>query len=371
MPGHGVQPYRLARRTQPRSSTIMPLHARYTSGMRRLVQDLCSDECTGRAPGTPGGRAARALVREALRGAGLDPFEQTIPGVGANILATLPGERDRWVLVAAHYDHLGCDGGQIYRGADDNAAAVAILVELARALAAHRPDGRGVIIAAFDAEEPPYFLGETMGSEYYARYPIVALERTDMMICMDLVGHALGRNDAPPAVRQSVFALGAERSAGTSARVDAMASAESGLIVRRAGADAIPPLSDYGAFWRRKIPFLFLSAGRSRRYHTPADTPEHLAWAKMESTARWVERFVRDTCARDEEIAFVETRDDRATLASLTAVLDELGPYSPAAAGALRMARGLLTACSGDGSLPERRRQEMQMLLAGVEQSLA
>src|SRR5579872_2917544 len=100
--------------------------------MRTLVDALCSDRCAGRATGTPGGRAARELVVAALRDAGLDPFEQPVPTCnGANVLAPVAGETDRWVLVAAHYDHLGQFAGDTYRGADDNAAAVAILMDVA------------------------------------------------------------------------------------------------------------------------------------------------------------------------------------------------------------------------------------------------
>src|SRR6185369_3675116 len=118
----------------------------YAPRMRTLVEELCSERCAGRAPGTPGGREARAVVTRALRDAGLDPHEQPVPGCnGANVIATLPGSVDRWVLVGAHFDHLGTRGGTIFHGADDNAAAVAILVETARALAANRAEGRGVI----------------------------------------------------------------------------------------------------------------------------------------------------------------------------------------------------------------------------------
>src|SRR5262245_7815111 len=68
--------------------------------MRRLVEALCSDECAGRAPGTPGGLAARRIVMDAFREAGLAPQEQKILA-GANVLATVPGATDRWVMVAA------------------------------------------------------------------------------------------------------------------------------------------------------------------------------------------------------------------------------------------------------------------------------
>ena len=83
-----------------------------------LVDELCSPACAGRAPGTKGGIRARNLVRDALREMGLDPVEQHIHGSkGANLLATMKGDVDRWVLVAAHYDHLGETERSFFPGA--------------------------------------------------------------------------------------------------------------------------------------------------------------------------------------------------------------------------------------------------------------
>lgn len=341
--------------------------------MRRLVEDLCSDLCAGRATGTAGGRVARALVMKALRDVGLDPFEQLVPACnGANVIATVKGDIDRWVLVAAHYDHLGRDGRDVFRGADDNAAAVAILVEVARSLAAKRADGRGVIIAAFDAEEPPHFNTSAMGSMHFVQNPVAPLEKIDMMVCMDLVGHSLGESaDLPDDVRNTVFALGAERSANTSARLAAMARAEPGVVVRAADAQIIPPLSDHAAFWKRERPFLFLTNGRSRRYHTVDDTPAHLDWHKMSATARWLERFVRDTCARDDgALRFQEARSDVSTLDSLIDVLGSLAALSPEAADGLAMAKLLRSKCRADASLPEDMRDQVEMLVLGIERAL-
>lgn len=79
--------------------------------MEGLVDALCSDRCAGRQTGSEGGRLARGLVVDALRSADCDPSEQALDRVrGANVLATIPGEIDRWILVGAHYDHLGKDG---------------------------------------------------------------------------------------------------------------------------------------------------------------------------------------------------------------------------------------------------------------------
>jgi hypothetical protein len=342
--------------------------------MRGIVGELCSEKCAGRKPGTPEGDAARVVVVDALRGAGLDPYEQPVPGLGgANVVAVLPGQTERYVLVGAHFDHLGRYGKDVFWGADDNAAAVAILVDVARGLQARRPDGRGVVIVAFDGEEPPHFMGETMGSVYFAKNPPVPLDRIDMMVAMDLVGHALGPEGLPAEVRSTLFALGAERSGGTAAHVDAIGGAEPGVLVRRADAEIIPPLSDYYPFWQREVPFLFLTSGRSRHYHTPQDTPEKLDFAKMAGTARWLERFVRETCRRSEPriASHPERRDDAATLRSLSIVSRALEPFSPLAAEGRKRAEALLGECDSEGRLPLSRRHEAQMLIGMLEQGLA
>lgn len=317
---------------------------------------------------------ARAHLVEALRSRGLDPFEQPVPGCGgANVLATLPGQSDRWVVVSAHYDHLGTQDGAIYRGADDNAAAVAILVEVAAALAATRGLGRGVLVAAFDSEEPPHFMTSAMGSMHFSDHPTIPMNRIDMMVCMDLVGHALGPPGIPAAIRNTVFALGSERSTGTGAHVGALERAVPGVLVRRADADIIPPLSDYAAFWKAEVPFLFLTNARSRYYHTPLDTPDRLDYAKMAATAQWLERFVRETCARPAgEIPFLgQGRDDASTLRSIADLAASLADvYSEARTGKM-MAENLLTLCDGQGRLPDSRRTDVQALVGLLESALA
>jgi hypothetical protein len=341
--------------------------------MRDLVMELCSDRCAGRAAGSEGGRHARKLVIEALRASGLDPQAQEIPRMGgANVLATIAGDTDRFVLVGAHYDHLGKEGRAIYRGADDNAAAVAILVEVARALAARPPRGRGVIIAAFDAEEPPHFMNDTMGSLHFTRHPIVPLERIDLMICMELVGHALGGAHLPGAVKDSLFLLGAERSEGTLSHVHALARSEPGLILRPADAEVIPPLSDYLGFWKRKRPFVLLTGGRSRHYHTTHDDPEHLDYARLGATARWLERFVRDQCARpDSPFVFRNDRDDLITMESLREIFTALAPVSPLAQQGLETELRLRKQLRRDRTLPPAAQGELAMLVGALESGLS
>jgi Zn-dependent M28 family amino/carboxypeptidase len=335
--------------------------------MRTLIERLCSSECAGRRAGTSEGRAARSIVLAALRDAGLDPFEQPVPACGgANVLAKIEGDVDRFVLVGAHFDHLGRSGNQIYWGADDNAAAVAILVETARALANER-HGRGVIIAAFDGEEPPFFSTNAMGSQAYVR---AMRDPIDFMVCMDLVGHRFGPEGVPDEVGKSLFVLGAERSTGTLDLVSSLKHAEQGLVVRAVDAEIVPPLSDYEPFWREQIPFLFLTAGRSRVYHTPEDTPEKLDYQKIEATTRWLTRFVRWTRARETPRFDDTARADRATLDELAEVVRSLSTITAEAALALQVVESLRAACDRNGRLPHARREQMSSLAAMLEARL-
>jgi len=346
--------------------------------MRALVEALCSERCAGRAPGTPGGEAGREIIAGALAAGGLAVSEQSIPGCfGANLLSSIPASgssveaTERWVLLAAHHDHLGRHGRKTYWGADDNASAIAVLVTVAHALAHERPQRRGVLLAAFDSEEPPYFLSDAMGSEWYAAHSPVPLDRIDAMLCMDIVGHALGDERFPADVRGSIFALGAERSVGTAAHLDALAEVEPRLWVRRLDAEIIPPLSDYDAFWNRGVPFVFLTCGRSRHYHTPDDTPEKLDYEKMAALARWLERWTRETCARPEaRVVFDNRRDDASTVRTLIAVLRSLEPVLPEAATGRALAETLLAKCDAQGRLATADRACVSELMRRLESGL-
>jgi hypothetical protein len=227
-----------------------------------------------------------------------------------------------------------------------------------------------VLIAAFDGEEPPHFLNDGMGSEWYAAHPPVPLDRIDGMLCMDLVGHAVGGAGLPPEVRGTVFAFGAERSAGTAAQLDALARVEPELWVRRLDAEILEPVSDYEPFWRRSVPFVFLTCGRWRHYHTSGDTPDKLDYGKMAALARWLERWTRESCARPEpRVTFHNQRDDASTARTLIAVTRPLEAVSARASMARQAAEALLARCDARGQLPTAARDEARALVAAMEAS--
>ena len=285
----------------------MSEHSEQEARIRELVEFLCAPECAGRLPGTAGGRRARDRIRDGFQTLGLTPaapdgsFLQPVPGCGGhNVVGRLgPGGR-RAVLIAAHYDHLGpAHGDQAYWGADDNAAAVAILLEVARALQGEQLE-RDVWFVSFDGEEPPHFLGPGMGSVHFVSHPPFDLAQLDMMVCMDLMGHALGPEGLPAALRDSFFVLGAGRSEGTPDLLDQLEASVSGCHPRRLSCEVIPALSDYYAFDRAGIPHLFLTCGRWEHYHQVTDTPEKLDYPKVAACARWLTGLTRALCGADE-----------------------------------------------------------------------
>lgn len=346
--------------------------------LHRHVEYLASPELEGRAPGTPGGVAARRYVVEALTGAGVKPagvegFIQAIPADGANVLGMIAGngDADRHIVVAAHYDHLGVIDGRMYPGADDNGSGVAVLIETARRLVERRHElERSVLIASFDAEEPPAFLTEEMGSIHWVANPTVPLDTVDAMVCLDLVGRPLGGPGLPGEVRDSVFVIGAERWPALGRAVDRVGHRER-LHLRRIGGDLVPPLSDHYAFEESGIASAFLTVGRSAEYHTPDDLPHLLDYDKLADLVAALTDLVSIASALPGERVFVETPDDAATLATMRVLLEPLTDHSPDVAEVLDLIGGFEAQLAERGRLSNAARVWIGSIILDLEERLA
>lgn len=137
----------------------------------------------------------------------------------------------------------------------------------------------------------------------------------------------------PDEVGESIFALGGERSAAGEI-LDSHADGRA-VRLRRADADLIPPLSDYFAFEMAEIPFVFSTCGRSWRYHTPDDTPDHLDYDKMAGFSQLLIDVVGELSTSEMGGYRVGERDDAATLGSLGEMLESLARIDPDADMAL------------------------------------
>ena len=221
--------------------------------------------------------------------------------------------RDEWIILSAHYDHLGVRGGVLYPGADDNASGVAMMLEVARALV-HAPERprRSVMFIGFDLEEVGLF-----GSRYFVEHPPVPLDRVKLFVTADMIGRALGG-----VCTSNVFVMGTEHAPELRSWIESSARAEP-LTVGLLGSDLLVlNRSDYGPFRARKIPYLFFSTGENPCYHAPEDTAETLNYPKLAAISRVILGVVRQATLADQVPAWRSLPDN--PLAEAVAVRDVL-----------------------------------------------
>ncbi|MDZ4698251.1 MAG: M28 family peptidase [Rhodothermales bacterium] len=213
---------------------------------------------------------------------------QDVPTETHNVVAFLPGTElpDRYLLVTAHFDHVGQLGPQVYfPGANDNASGVAMILSLARHFA-REPLRRSLLFVAFSGEEQGL-----IGSRVMAAEPPVPLTSIDFLLNMDMVASgqdgvmAVGGADFPDA-----FALlTASASTGD-------ASGNVGRIGKRPNA----PNSDHYPFLMAGVPGFFLYTNRGTQpYHSVDDVPETLEWDDFEAVFELSRAFLRRFDAGD------------------------------------------------------------------------
>jgi hypothetical protein len=331
----------------PVDPSALPLVSDLAKALLAHVRLLASPDLSGRRAGTEGNRKAEAYLVEWFQEAGLEPlpslrgYRQPLSGnLGHNVLgmrrASGPTGPAPWLVLGAHFDHLGSP----YLGADDNASAVSILIETARRLPplVHHH----LLVIAFNAEEPPYIRTPLMGSQQFVdRLPaeLATTAQLKAVIVMDLMG---GVHWAP--IQHTIFAAGVEQSPQLYHRIKASGLFELGdralaasssplvpppLAVAPVGLHLIEqlpligpvPVSDYDAFRNRGVPFVFLSSGRTPRYHRPSDLPDTLYYERMAKTVGWLERLLQlldeDTLPYRFEANRLEVADEITVLRAL------------------------------------------------------
>jgi Peptidase family M28 len=302
------------------------------------VRYLASPALRGRLRGTEGNARARQHIIGRLRAAGLAPlfggdFEQpTYPrgpdqrpyavNVGAIYRAAEPDAG--WVALVAHYDHRGVIGGAVHPGADDNASAVALLLALGHSLGRERPSLRRHVVLLFpDAEEPPDIRTKRMGSSWFWRNPPLPIHRLHLALVFDLMGGRATPELRAAGLGQALFVLGAEADPSLVALVHGLEPVAGVEPIRLSLAmiEAMPyrpgsrfARSDYhGLREHQRRPFLFLTTGRTETYHTAADTPDTLDYARLGDTARWVARLAVHAADIEGELGWHDRRADALT----------------------------------------------------------
>lgn len=207
--------------------------------------------------------------------------------VGAVVDGSDPVLRNEFVVLGAHYDHLGrsptfsLDRGKgfaIRPGADDNASGTAAVLELARRLR-DRPARRSILVVHFDAEE----IG-LVGSRVFLNNPPVPRQAMRFMFNLDMVGR----------LRENRLFVEGDRERATRMLIDSAATA-AGL---RAEFVANEDRSDHATFRAENIAAVSLSTGYHIDYHTSSDIAARVNVAGIERVVDVVERIIRRTADR-------------------------------------------------------------------------
>ncbi len=298
--------------------------------MRADITYLAGDLLDGRGTGTAGNDTAAAFIARrynalrlsstaqadraaCARGGRLGkadcfvlPFTATVPARNAaprslktqNVAAIVPGSgalAGEYVIVGAHFDHLGRDsvgardpekGRVIRNGADDNASGTVVVMELARRLA-RTPTQRSVIIVNFTGEE----LG-LLGSEWFVNHMPVAREKVQGMVNLDMVGRM--KND-------KLIVYGVSTATEMKGIVDS-ANVAPRLAVSAVGDGEGP--SDHAAFYRKDLPVLHMFTDLHDDYHTAADDADKINVEGLVRVADYAERVVRALADRPGKLTF-------------------------------------------------------------------
>jgi aminopeptidase YwaD len=219
-----------------------------------------------------------------------------------NIIALLPGEDQRlksqYVIIGAHYDHLGFGGPgsgsraldtvAVHYGADDNASGVAAVLDLAQRFAKERNTRRSIVFAAFGAEE----MG-LIGSKTFTDQSPVDLKKTVAMFNFDMVG----RLDSSRAL-----SIGGTQ---TSLEAEKMLTDQNqGFNLAFSGEGTGP--SDHSSFYLQNIPVFFFSTGAHPDYHTPGDTPEKINYEGIGKINDYTWKIISEIANRDSTLTFQE-----------------------------------------------------------------
>jgi Zn-dependent M28 family amino/carboxypeptidase len=229
---------------------------------------------------------------------GLDTPVVTTQNVIGFIEGSDPELKHEFIVLGAHYDHLGMGGPSskkpdtvgIHLGADDNASGTAALLEIAERLAAHKKDlKRSILFIAFGAEEQGL-----LGSKYFVNHPVIPLSSIKLMMNMDMVG----RMNA----EKQLYMGGA-------------ASFNGGMeLMKGLGPEAgINPIviaydvggSDHVSFYKKNISVLGFHTGGHPQYHTPEDDFAHINIAGEKLVCDYIYKAIVSVANRNEAISFV------------------------------------------------------------------
>jgi len=225
----------------------------------------------------------------------LDVKKTTLTAQSSDVIGVLPGTdlKDEYLVISAHYDHLGVRNGAIYYGADDDGSGTVSIIQIAQAFAKAKAEGKGprrsIIFLANSGEEEGLW-----GSDYYTSHPTFPLEKTTADLNIDMIG----RTDSSRKIGDSlnyVYVVGDDK-LSTDLRTISEAVNKKYLKMELDykfndpnDRQRIYFRSDHYNFAKHGVPIIFYYDGMlGADYHKPTDTPDKINYNLMAKRAQLV-----------------------------------------------------------------------------------
>jgi Zn-dependent M28 family amino/carboxypeptidase len=222
-----------------------------------------------------------------------------------NVVGVIEGNdpklKSEYIVIGAHYDHLGRGGSSslapnssdVHHGADDNASGTAGMLELARIFSRQRGQlRRSLVFIAFSAEE-----SGLIGSKAYVKNPGAPLADTVAMLNMDMIGRMKG----------NMLTVGGVGTSPEFRKLVESLNPASGGFALRLSEDGFGP-SDHSSFYAKQIPVLFFFSGTHEDYHKPSDTADKINYEGQAKIVGFVAEIARAIDRVDARPAYAVTR---------------------------------------------------------------
>ncbi|NMB36768.1 MAG: M28 family peptidase [Bacteroidales bacterium] len=282
----------------------------YRGKQQEILSHIADDMAQGRASGTIGKQAIEQYIVRRFREYGLKPYNwhyiqsarYNDSIITRNVVGVIPAAvpTDKYVVIGAHYDHIGEINGIIYNGADDNASGVTALINLAEMFSAMKKDGNGpgknIIFVAFDGKE-----FNMCGSDHFVKNLPFPARNITCMVNMDMIG-----TDLEPVGfrREYLIALGEERLdpkyRGILGYLSRSKKYEMDLDLTYYGSKDFTRLfyrmSDQHSFAKAGIPALLFTSGIHKHTYKPSDLPEIINYDVLRKRTLLIFNFIFRVC---------------------------------------------------------------------------
>lgn len=290
--------------------------------LKRLVYTLASDEYEGRKTGENGQKLASKFLIESYKQLNIAAassdgnYSQEIPKAyfngrsnanSENIIAFIEGgeKKDEYLIISAHYDHVGVKDGNVYNGADDDASGTSSILEIAEAFqkaveSGHRPK-RSIVFLHVTGEEIGLY-----GSRFYTENPIFPLSNTVANLNIDMVGRVDEKHIENP---NFVYLIGADKiSTELHTISEDINKKYVNLTLDYTYNDEKDPnrfyyRSDHYNFAKNNIPIIFYFNGVHKDYHKSTDTADKIRYDLLKKRTQLIFYTAWEIANRNDRLA--------------------------------------------------------------------